>query len=114
MHYKINTMMKKSIFIVFALAAFMAVGCKDDSPAEPLEKNPNVSRGSDIKPTAWIAPDPSLYEITMSIQVELGNKLANYQSEEDLMRAVINGETHRPYFASVMLCMASQQIQTAR
>ena len=82
--------MKKNIFYMLLLTAltFMVGSCSDDDestePTEPIIE--------DVRPTNWIAPDASLYELRMTVQVELGDTLAAYQGEQDLMCATIDGE----------------------
>ena len=83
--------MNKSIISVLLLTAltFMVGSCGND------EVEPTVSylqTGSDQRPANWTEPDYSLYGLTMSVQVELGDTLAKYQSSQDLMCATINGE----------------------
>ena len=81
--------MNKNIISMLLLAAltFMVGSCGDEeiTPASLL-------KGSDVRPTTWTVPDYSLYGLTMSVQVELGDTLASYQSSQDLMCATINGE----------------------
>lgn len=77
-----------SILLLTALT-FMVGSCGDD------EVTPAVSylqTGSDQRPTDWTEPNYSLYGLTMSVQVQLGDTLAKYQSSQDLMCATINGE----------------------
>ncbi len=47
--------------------------------------------GSDQRPN-WKEPDYRKFEFLMSIQVQLGDTLAAYQSAQDLMCATIDGE----------------------
>ena len=81
--------MNKNIISVLLLAAltFMVGSCGDEeiTPA-------SLQKGSDVRPTTWTIPDYSLFGLTMSVQVQLGDTLANYQSSQDLMCATINGE----------------------
>lgn len=98
--------MKKYIISMLLLTAlvFMAGGCGSDDdddigggtpdPTEPTDPPvpPYFQPGNDSRPTAWTTPDKSLYELLMSVQVQLGDSLALYQSSGDLMCATINGE----------------------
>ena len=94
--------MKKNIFYMLLLTALtLGVGScgDDDEPKDPKDpQNPPIETpaylnpGTDVRPTNWIAPDASLYEFRMTVQVELGDTLAAYQSRQDLMAATINGE----------------------
>ena len=78
----------KKILLAIAALAFMAWGCSSDEDVTPAW----LQQGSDARPTTWTAPDYSLYELTMSLQVQLGDALAAYQSNADLMCATVNGE----------------------
>jgi hypothetical protein len=89
--------MKKNIISMLLLAALTlgVGGCSDyDSEPEPNPdpEAPSIQTGSDERPTAWNQPDYSRYGLTMSVQVELGDTLARYQSSRDLMCATIGGE----------------------
>ena len=91
--------MKNNIFYMLLLTAltFMVGSCdKDESttePTEPIIETPvYLKPGTDVRPTNWIAPDASLFELRMTVQVELGDTLAAYQDEQDLMCATIDGE----------------------
>ena len=68
----------------------MAWGCGSDDEITPA----SLQQGSDARPTTWVAPDNnSLFDLPpMSVQVQLGDTLAAYQSSADLMCATINGE----------------------
>lgn len=84
--------MNKSIISVLLLTAltFMVGSCgdDDDSPATPSY----LKTGKATIPAEWVAPDYSLYELTMSVQVQLGDTLAYFQSSGDKMCATINDE----------------------
>ena len=91
--------MKKNIFYMLLLTAltFMVGSCSDDDestePTEPIVETPvYLKPGTDVRPINWIAPDASLFELRMTVQVELGDTLAAYQGEQDLMCATIDGE----------------------
>ncbi|MBR2192889.1 MAG: hypothetical protein IJ910_06230 [Bacteroidaceae bacterium] len=87
--------MKKNIFYMLLLTAltFVVGSCSDDDEStEPTNETPAYLKpGTDARPT-WIAPNASLFELRMTVQVELGDTLAAYQSEQDLMCATIDGE----------------------
>lgn len=51
-----------------------------------------LKEGTEERPATWAVPDYSLFEMTMAVQVQLGDTLAHYQSDGDLMCATINGE----------------------
>jgi len=91
--------MKNNIFYMLLLTAltFMVGSCSDDDestePTEPIVETPvYLKPGTDVRPTNWIVPDASLFELRMTVQVELGDTLAAYQGEQDLMCATIDGE----------------------
>lgn len=82
-------MMKKKILFAVAITAltFMVGSCGDD------EVTPALQTGKDARPTTWVAPQNSSFDLPpMSLQVQLGDTLAAYQSSADLMCATINGE----------------------
>ena len=87
--------MKKNIFYMLLLTAltFVVGSCSDDDEStEPTNETPAYLKpGTDARPT-WIVPNASLFELRMTVQVELGDTLAAYQSEQDLMCATIDGE----------------------
>lgn len=57
-----------------------------------VDGNPlDISEGTDTKPD-WIKPDYMMYECITTLQVLLGDTLVNFQSDDDLMCAVINNE----------------------
>ncbi len=93
--------MKKHIFHSLLLAALtLAVGsCGSDSDDSPAPDDtpapatlPSLIPGNDARPTTWVSPDASLFELHMAVQVQLGDTLAAYQSDADLMCATIDGE----------------------
>ena len=88
--------MKKNIISIMLLTAlaFAAGSCDGDSESEPAPAPvPSyLTPGTDVRPTTWIAPSPQAYELWMSLQVQLGDTLAHYQSSADLVCATINGE----------------------
>ena len=91
--------MKKNLISIALLTAltFMVGSCSDDDestePTEPIVETPAYLKpGTDVRPTDWIAPNASLFELRMTVQVELGDTLAAYQGEQDLMCATIDGE----------------------
>lgn len=88
--------MKKNIISIMLLTAlaFLAGSCGSDSGSEP-EPAPvpsSLTPGTDVRPTTWMAPSPQDYELWMSLQVQLGDALADYQSSADLVCATINGQ----------------------
>lgn len=87
--------MKKNIISILLLTAlaFVAGGCGSDSDSEPAPAVPSaLTPGTDARPTTWIAPSIQEPELWMSLQVQLGDALADYQSSADLMCATINGQ----------------------
>lgn len=95
-------MMKSKIISMLMLAALaiMAGACSSDDDDEPGGGSTDPEKpvteyltpGNDQRPD-WRAPDYTLYGgITMAVQVELGDTLANYQSGNDLMCAKIGDE----------------------
>ncbi len=84
-------MNRNLIFILLLTALTFVVGsCGDDEPTPATPAY--LQEGTDARPTTWIKPDYSLYELTMSVQVQLGDTLAAYQSSADLMCATINDD----------------------
>lgn len=88
-------MNKHFIFILFAALTFVVGSCKSDSDEEPKpvqqETPAYLTPGSDARPD-WTFADNGRFELRMSVQVELGDELADYQSSGDLMCATIGGE----------------------
>lgn len=86
--------MKKYLISMMLLAALtLAVGsCSKDNEDSETNGSSIVQEGNDARPTQWILPDASLYELRMTVQVELGDTLVNFQSSEDLMCAKISGQ----------------------
>lgn len=92
--------MKKNIITIMLLTALtFAVGsCSKDSddasgPDQPSGQPADLTPGTDVRPTAtWVTPSTELYELWMSVQVQLGDTLSDYQSSADMMCAIINGE----------------------
>ena len=76
--------------MLLAALTFMVGSCDDDEPA--IVTPAYLKPGTDARPTDWTAPNAALYELRMSLQVELGDTLAAYQSSQDLMCATIDGE----------------------
>ena len=91
--------MNKYLLFILLTALTLAVGscsCDDsDEPDEPTPVQPQTPDyllpGSDSRPD-WKFSDNGRYELRMSIQVELGDTLAAYQSSQDLICATIGGE----------------------
>ncbi|MBQ7634764.1 MAG: hypothetical protein IJS89_04250 [Bacteroidaceae bacterium] len=81
----------KPTYLLTILIALALCACSSDEG--DVEATPSfLLQGTDARPTSWIAPDYSAYELTMSVQVQLGDTLAKFQSEQDLMCATIAGE----------------------
>jgi hypothetical protein len=88
--------MKKNILSILLLTAlaFVATACgsnSDDGPT-PAPEPTYLTPGTDVRPTGWVAPVITDYELWMSLQVQLADTLAHYQSAADLVCATINGE----------------------
>lgn len=89
--------MKHKIFSIAMLAALTLVvgACSDekDDEKDPVNPNPAVPEyltpGTDERPD-WTAPDYTQFEFNMSLQVQLGDTLVNFQSENDLIAAFIS------------------------
>ena len=74
------------------LLTFMVESCGNEVE-EPASIVPEyLKEGTATRPTTWMRPDYSLFELTMSVQVQLGDTLASFQSSADLMCATINDE----------------------
>lgn len=86
-------MHKKIISAILLTALVLVTGsCGDDSGEVPGQITPAyLIPGTDVRPV-WNAPDYSEFELTMSVQVQLGDELAGYQSSADLMCAKVNNE----------------------
>ena len=89
-------MKHKIISIVMLAALTLVVGaCSDDKDdeKEPVNVEPAVPEyltpGTDERPD-WTAPDYTQFEFNMSLQVQLGDTLVNFQSENDLVAAFIS------------------------
>lgn len=77
-------------YLLLALTSLALFACSSDDDTETTPTY--LLQGTDSRPTSWIKPDYSLYELTMSVQVQLGDTLAKYQTDQDLMCATIGGE----------------------
>jgi hypothetical protein len=88
--------MKKSILALAALA-FLAWGCASDSDStsEPQPPTPpaptEIEAGTDVRPS-WTAPNYNLFEQTMTVEVQLQERLLPYASANDLMTAIVGSE----------------------
>ncbi len=78
--------MKKSIIIALTALAFVAWGCSSDH--EDTESSGKFQSGT---PT-WTPPNYDDYEQTMTIEIQLQDKLQSSASEQDLLCAMINNE----------------------
>ena len=78
--------MKKSIIIALTALAFVAWGCSSDH--EDTESSGKFQSGT---PT-WTPPNYDDYEQTMTIEIQLQDKLQSSASEHDLLCAMINNE----------------------
>lgn len=87
--------MRIRLLSVTALAALvlMAGACSSDDEATPSPGVPEyLKEGADTRP-AWTQPDMLQYgPNVMTLQVELGDTLASFQSERDLMGAFSGDE----------------------
>ena len=79
--------MKKILFLLIMVSVGLW-SCSDDQPETPSFLKP----GTATVPANWVAPNYALYELTMSVQVQLGDTLTNFQSSGDMMCATINDE----------------------
>lgn len=86
--------------VMIAALALVAVGCSDDDDkAESSSANDKLKAfyaalltpGTEQSPQ-WEFSDYFQYEMSMSIQVQLGDTLAHYMSSEDRMCATVGGE----------------------
>lgn len=88
-------MNKHFVFILIAALTLVVGSCKSDSDEVPTpnqqETPAYLAQGSDARPN-WTFADNGRFELRMSVQVELGDELADYQSSGDLMCATIGGE----------------------
>lgn len=83
-------------YLVLSLVMCVAWSCSSDSDNEsstpPSPAASSLVPGNDERPTNWTFNDNRQYELRMTVQVQLGDTLANYQTSQDLMCATINGE----------------------
>ena len=89
------------VCLLLLLLPLCLTSCGDDDddaiqqPPVPVvtDDTPEYLReGTDVRPATWSVPDYTLYEHTMSVQVQLGDTLAAYQGTGDMMCATIGGE----------------------
>lgn len=88
-------MKHRTFIIVTATALTLTLGAcgSDDEQTVPTPTVPEyLTVGTDQRPLNWVAPDYTAFEYTMSLQVQLGDTLAYYQSDRDLMCVTINDE----------------------
>ena len=76
-----------AVAITFALQA-----CSSDDESETPFVPKSLPTGTDQRPLNCQAPDYRQFELTMSLQVQLGDTLVNFQSKQDLMCVTINNE----------------------
>ena len=76
-----------AVAITIALQA-----CSSDDESETPFVPKILTPGTDHRPLNWQAPDYRQFELTMSLQVQLGDTLVNFQSQQDLMCVTINNE----------------------
>lgn len=86
--------MKKNIFLMLLAAITLTVGsCGSDADELiPGSVEERLLTGSNGRPTTWRAPDYTQFECRMAVQVQLGDTLATYQTDGDLMCAQIDGQ----------------------
>lgn len=87
--------MKHRLFPVALLAVAITIAFQacssDDDPEAPTVPS-FLTAGTDQRPLSWQVPDYRQFELTMSLQVQLGDTLAHFQSRQDLICVVINNE----------------------
>ena len=79
-----------ALIAVAITTAFQA--CSSDNEPEGPVVPDYLTVGTDQRPINWQTPDYRQFELTMSLQVQLGDTLVNFQSNQDLMCVVINNE----------------------
>lgn len=86
--------------IIVLIAALTFMGCSsDDDEQSRAYTFVNVAppkwsvdfKGNNSSPS-WLAPDPTKYESSMFIMVQLEDALVPYSTDADLMTVLINGE----------------------
>lgn len=89
---------RKLAIAMLATLAFVVGSCNSDDDSNgsvilpPSSSVPDyLKEGTDARPY-WVAPDDRLFESMMSLQVQLGDTLVNYQSANDLICATIDDE----------------------
>ena len=78
-----------AVIAMVLTCTFAACSSDDDAEASTPEI---LTSGTAQRPIDWQAPDYRKFEFTMSLQVQLGDTLANFQSKQDLMCVIINNE----------------------
>lgn len=86
-------MTKKAIIGIAAIAllATMAGSCSRDNKFGSDDMPDYLIEGNDERPQ-WVCPDLSHYPNLMTVQVQLGDILVDYQTGKDLIGAFIEGE----------------------
>lgn len=70
----------------------VAVACSDNDD-DSSDKPDYLKSGTTARPAGWLSfSDDEQFELRMTVQVQLGDVLADYQSPQDLMCAKIDGE----------------------
>ena len=95
---KTFNLMKLSCLLALTLTVGACSSDDEPQPQTPAESTDSsvpavpdyLKEGTDSRPD-WTKPD-SQFEFTMSVQVQLGDELVNYQSSGDLICATIGGE----------------------
>ena len=83
-------MNRKILFpILLTALTIMVGGCSSEDELTPPELS-SLTSGTDERPN-WTQPK-EVFEHTMSVQVQLGDTLVNFQSKQDLMCATIDDE----------------------
>ena len=86
-------MNRKFLSILMLACLTLVVGaCSSDGDGAESPHASLLLSGNDERPATWFLPDYSLFEMTMSVQVQLGDTLVYFQSDEDQMCATIGGE----------------------
>lgn len=80
-----------ALFLALILTGCSSSDADDEQPPVQPSSSSSLTPGSDARPS-WAFSDNGLYELRMTVQVELGDSLAYYQSSQDLMCAMIGGE----------------------
>lgn len=77
------------LFLTIGITSTSCSSSDDDE--QPILTTTRLEQGTDSRPD-WQVPNYNLFEMTMSIEINLQDTLQSYASQRDLLCATINGE----------------------